>query len=96
LSIRNSIHYVHDLSEGGLSRGLMEVANITNHGFDVRTAALKTVASKGIKGYGRKLFSVSSSGALIVSIPRTDEEKFERMLTKNSWPFFRIEKRTME
>ena len=45
------------------------------------------------KDYGRKLFSVSSSGALIVSISQTDEEKFERMLNKNSWPFLRIEKK---
>ena len=27
LRIRKSVHYVHDLSEGGLSRGLMEVGS---------------------------------------------------------------------
>ena len=93
LRIRKSVHYVHDISEGGLSRGLKEVANITHHGFNVSTAALKTVASKGLRDYGPKLFSVSSSGALIVSISQTDEEKFERMLNKKSWPSLRIEKK---
>lgn len=94
ISNRKMVHYIHDISEGGLLRALAEISLLSKKGFDVSQEKLECVSEKGIKGMGSRLISVSSSGALVVSVDHTKKDEFERVMEDKSWPHMEIETKT--
>jgi hydrogenase maturation factor len=93
LKMRRAVHFVHDLSEGGLERGLNEISHLVNSGFNVTSRDLRSVTPIEVKEYGNRIFSSSSSGSLVVSVDSGRRDEFEAEATGNSWPFFEIEKK---
>ena len=93
IKIRAIVHYVHDISEGGLMRALEEISDLVKSGFNVRSEDLLEVSAKGVEKYGAGLFSASSSGSLIVSVDSGRNEEFERVMHRKSVPIFNIERR---
>ncbi len=92
LKVKSAVHYIHDVSEGGLKRALQETSELTGLGFNVSSASLKSSSATGIRGYGKKLFSASSSGALILSVDSKRIGGFERLAAENGWKYFEVEK----
>jgi hydrogenase maturation factor len=90
---RKIVHYVHDISEGGLLRALQEICILQNTGFDVNSRELKRTVPRGAEDFWSNIFSASSSGAIIVSIDPSGKNEFEKIMKDNSWPFIEIEKR---
>lgn len=92
IRIRSIVHYIHDISEGGLMRALMEISQLVKSGFNVSSQDLLRTSARGIEEYGTGIFSASSSGSLIVSVDSKGKEEFERVMIRNSWPMFEIER----
>jgi len=84
------VHYIHDLSEGGLIRGLREVSLLTGKGFRVQYSGVKHLLS-GLR-YGSRVerVSSSSSGSILVSVGFRERKSFEDFVTKKGWPFTEI------
>lgn len=93
LKISRSVHFVHDMSEGGLSRALSEISEMSQSGFNVKSVDMETVTSRSVREYGPRIFSSSSSGSLVVSVDHERKKQFEKIAKDNSWPIFEIEKR---
>lgn len=88
-----TVHYLHDLSEGGLLRALREVSELVGCGFNVESKKMEAVAVKEVKEYGARIFSASSSGSVIASVDSKRKKEFENTMNEKSWPFFEIEKK---
>jgi len=87
------VHYLHDLSEGGLFRALGEISDLVGCGFNVESKMMEAVAVKEVRDYGSRIFSASSSGSVIASVNSKRKREFENALNERSWPFFEIEKK---
>ncbi len=85
------VHYLHDLSEGGLLRALREVSELVGCGFNVESKMMEAVAVKEVRDYGARIFSASSSGSVIASVDSKRKKEFENTMNEKSWPFFEIE-----
>jgi hydrogenase maturation factor len=90
---RKIVHYVHDISEGGLLRALQEICILGDIGFNINSSDLRRTIPRGIKYFSSSIFSASSSGAIIVSVDPSGKNEFEKIMKDNSWPFIEIEKR---
>ncbi|MEM0134484.1 MAG: AIR synthase-related protein, partial [Thermoplasmatales archaeon] len=93
IKIRSIVHYIHDISEGGLMRALGEVSALVRSGFNVSSQDVENVAAKGTEEYGARVFSASSSGALIVAVDSKRKKEFEKVIKSKSWPILEIKKR---
>jgi hydrogenase maturation factor len=93
LKMRRTVHYVHDMSEGGLIRAIGEVSELIKSGFNVGSEHLKSISARGAEDYGVNVLSASSSGSVIVSVERGRKEEFEGKMKENAFPFIEIEKR---
>jgi hydrogenase maturation factor len=93
IRIRAIVHYIHDVSEGGLMRALEEISDLVKSGFNVSSEDLLKVSAKGVEEYGAGLFSASSSGSLVVSVSSGGKEEFERVMHRKSVPIFKIGRR---
>jgi hydrogenase maturation factor len=92
LKIRKAVHFVHDISEGGLMRALGELSYLLHFGFNVESGDLKPVTAEGVRDYGSRIFSSSSSGSLVVSVDSKRKKEFEKVAKDNSWYVFEIGK----
>ncbi len=91
LKIRRSVHYVHDLSEGGLMRGLEELSELSHSGYNVVPGLIGKQAHKKV-GYTSNPFTDSSAGCIVAAVSRTLKGEFETLLRKNSWTYMEIER----
>ncbi|MEM0128078.1 MAG: AIR synthase-related protein [Thermoplasmatales archaeon] len=89
-SYKKDIHYVHDLSEGGLIRGLEEISILNRRGFDVNYSATRPLIVDERPGRRAIKLSSSSSGSIVVSVDREYKKEFEDIATANSWQFAEI------
>ncbi len=72
------VNYVHDLSEGGLMRALREVSSVAGSGFDIRTEELKNSIQGDIIENHIDPLTVSSSGAVVISVSNEFANEFEK------------------
>ncbi len=62
--LNNKVYYVHDLSEGGLFRGLMELTEMLGHGFNIEAQKIEAIKIPELSA--EKVIEASSSGAIII------------------------------
>ncbi|MBG6085046.1 phosphoribosylformylglycinamidine synthase subunit PurL [Zhihengliuella flava] len=80
------IDSAHDLSEGGLAAALAEM--VLRHGVGARVALDDVCERDGIDAF-TALFS-ESQGRAVVAVPRSEEVRFNDMLTARSFPVTRL------
>lgn len=80
------IDAAHDLSEGGLAAALAEM--VLRHGVGARVALDDVCERDGIDTF-TALFS-ESQGRAVVAVPRSEEVRFNDMLTARSFPVTRL------
>lgn len=93
VKIRTIVHYIHDVSEGGLMRALLEISEFVKSGFNVSSDDIIRASANGVEEYGAGIFSASSSGSLIVSVDSERKVEFEKAMNRKSFPVFEIERR---
>ncbi|MGC8644734.1 MAG: AIR synthase-related protein [Thermoplasmata archaeon] len=87
-----TVHYIHDLSEGGLIRALQEVAFLNNEGFEINYSSVRHLIGDVNKGSKLSRLSSSSSGSILVSIGVEHRERFENIARRNSWPYAEVKR----
>lgn len=91
LSIRKSVHYLHDLSEGGLMRGLEELSELSHSGYNVLPGLIGKQPEK-MGSHSSNPFTDSSAGCIIAAVSLTRKDEFETLLRKKSWTYMEIER----
>ncbi|MEM0129876.1 MAG: hypothetical protein QXW75_00255 [Thermoplasmatales archaeon] len=93
LPYRRNVHYIHDLSEGGLIRGLEEISYLIGGGFDVSYSSVMHLIADGVVGGKSVRLSASSSGSIVVALDPKFKEKFEDIARKKVWNYAQIRRR---
>ncbi len=93
LGMRDMVHYVHDLSEGGLIRGLKELSSLTGSGFNLNSAKARPLIPRSLIDLETRIFSASSSGAVVAAVGTPKKKEFERELEREGMEYYEIERR---
>lgn len=91
---RKTVHFIHDLSEGGLVRGLEELEVLTGRGFDIQTTGFTDLVPEGLRYFGDKIYFASSSGSLVVAVDSSRESSFRMNMEKAGIPVAKLERRS--
>ncbi|MEM0073201.1 MAG: hypothetical protein QW078_02105 [Thermoplasmatales archaeon] len=84
------VHYIHDLAEGGLIRGLEEISYLIGGGFDVSYNSVIKLIADGIPGGKSVKLSSSSSGSIVVALDQNFKEEFEDIARRKEWDYAEI------
>ena len=90
------ISAMHDPTEGGISSGLVELANSSGLGMVIHRSSIKEIPVSKLfcPALGLDPLGLIASGALLACVPQAEEEQIMKALTQANIPTFKIGKMT--
>lgn len=89
LSSRKLVNAMHDITEGGLSTALTEMADASNLGFEIYEDHIKLSESSRaiVDTLSLNIYSLSSTGSLLASVPTEKLDYVKRILNERKIEF---------
>ena len=87
---------MHDPTEGGISSGLVELANSSGLGMGIDRYSIEEIPVSKVFCRALELdpLGLIASGALLACVPQVEEERIMKALTQANIPTFKIGKMT--